>query len=262
MRPIIDNTRSTRWSLSGLGIVLFVSTWYIITDTLHIVNETVLPTPIAVSGELLQLSDLLVENLRPTLQAAVVGFISALLLAVGVAVLLTASDRLRKTFMPLIIAGNSVPRVSLAPLIIFYIGSGEVANYLISAWIAFFPMLINTADGLVSIDEDLENLLDVVGATRWQEYRYVRFLNALPNIFDGMKTGVTLAVIGAIVGEFVAAEEGMGYLALFGLYNVNLSLVFSVVLVMSVITTISIFGLYLLQSRLIFWKDVDLFTES
>ncbi|HZD44329.1 MAG TPA: hypothetical protein VE134_09770, partial [Methanomicrobiales archaeon] len=90
-------------------------------------------------------------------------------------------------------------------------------------------------------------------------YRYARFIAALPSIFDGMKTGISLAMIGAIVGEFVAANKGLGYLALFGLHNLNLDLVLGVVGVMGLITTVAVYGLYALQSRLVFWRDVSLF---
>ena len=255
----LHNTRRVRWSLSLLGVVTFLFAWYLAADVFEVLSDIVLPSPFLVLSEFQRVRPLIVDNLWPTLRAGAVGFSTALLGAVVVAVLLTASDRLRRATMPIIIAVNSVPRVSLAPLIIFYVGEGQGANYVIAAWIAFFPMLINTVDGLVNVDEDTENLLAVIGATTWQEYRYVRFVRATPHIFDGMKTGVTLAIIGAVVGEFVAANEGIGFLALFALYNVNIALVLAIVGVMGFVTLLLVFGLYAIESRLIFWKDVSLF---
>lgn len=251
--------RRERLGLSLLGVVLFFLAWYTITDVLHVFAEVTLPSPFTVASEFQRVFDLIVSNYVPTLQAGLVGFAASLLLAILVSIPLTASERVHDAFMPVIVAGNSVPRVTLAPLIIFYVGVGLAANYLIAMWIAFFPLLINTVDGLANVDEDMEALLDVIGATTWQEYRYVRFVNALPSIFDGMKTGVSLAIIGAIVGEFVAAERGLGNLALIGLSNANLALVLAIVAIMGLTTTALIFGIYALQTRLVFWKDVSLF---
>ena len=113
-----------------------------------------------------------------------------------------------------------VPRLALAPVIIFYVG-GFQAKYFISARVAFFPMLINVMKGLGDLNEDLDHLLASPDASLYQEYRKVRFLNLLSFLFDEMKLTVTLAIVGAVVDEYVTADSGMGWFALFALRNLD-----------------------------------------
>lgn len=255
-------TPQRRWALSALGVVLFLVGWQLATGILEIIPDYILPSPIGVATSFIDLRELILENLWPTLFAGLLGFAIAVGLAIAVAVPLIVFDGARRALMPVIVGTNSVPRVTLAPLIIFYVGIGTYANLLIATWIAFFPIFINTIDGLDSIPEETENLLTVIDASTWQEFRYVRFYHALPNIFDGMKVGISLAMIGAIVGEFVAGQQGLGYLALFGLRALNLDMVIAVVLILGLITTTLIFVLYLCQDRLVFWRDASFFAAE
>lgn len=257
--PSIENTRTTRVLLSALGVVLFFTTWFVLVDLTQVMDPQFYPTLTEVTEMLIERKDPIINALRPTLQATFVGFGAALVLSLVIGVALTANERALSAFMPLIVGANTVPRITLAPLIIFYIDVMVVANYIIAAWVAFFPMLINTIDGLSLRDEDTENMLRLYGATTWQEFKYVRFKRALPFIFDGLKTGIILAAIGAVVGEIVAADSGIGNIAFLAVRYNNFALAVAVVAVMGAFGLVSIFVIYAIQKRVIFWQDASLF---
>ena len=260
MVTLNQESRATRWGLSTGGVVVLFVLWYLVADVFTLVGDLALPSPVAVFQVTVEFQDILLMSLITTLERAATGYFGAVLLALVLAVALTANDRIRQALMPLILSANTVPRVSIAPLIVFYLGDFS-PHALIAGWIAFFPILINAMEGLGNLDEDVENLLDALGANRVQEYRYVRFPNALPFIFDGLKVGVSLAIVGAIVGEFVSASEGIGFLALFAMKNYDIPLVFSVIGLMAIVAVAAFLTLYLLQDRLVHWRDAALFPE-
>ncbi len=244
----------------GSTLVLFV--WYAVTDLLEIVNEFMFPGPTDVYTNFVQFNSLIIRSATPTFVAIIFGFVAALVLASLLAVTLVWNDELNEGLMPLIVGVNSVPRVTLAPLIIFYIGGVE-AKYIIAAWVAFFPMYINIFTGMKTVDDNQLKLMRSLGATYWHEMRYVRIPNALPFIFDGMKVGIVFASVGAVVGEFVGAGSGVGLgnLALAALQSYNLALAFSIVGIMSLFSSGAFVLLLILQDRIVHWENTSIFPE-
>lgn len=260
MMSFDKKSRTAQLSISAAGTLLTLLIWYIVADVMALFPETTLPGPVAIYARVMETSEIIIANIGPTLFAAAVGFTAAVVLGITVAVILTASERLRNALMPIIVSSNSVPRLALAPVIIFYVG-GFQAKYLISAWVAFFPMLINAMEGLGELDEDLNHLLKSLDASLYQEYRKVRIPNSLPFMFDGMKLTVTLAIVGAVVGEYIAADSGMGWLALFALRNLDVALVFGIVGIMGMISVTLFYALFVLQNRLVHWTDANMISE-
>jgi NitT/TauT family transport system permease protein len=254
----LGDTNLVRKGLSLAGVLFTLLSWVIATEVFQVLPESALPSPFDIYQQFTEHSGLLIDNLRPTLTAAAVGFVAAVSFSFILAIILTSSETLKRAFMPILVSGNSVPRVSLAPVIIFYIG-GFQARYLIAAWVAFFPMLVNTMEGLENIPKDLEHLLESINATKWQEYKLVRIQNALPHIFDGLKISVTLSIIGAIVGEYVAADSGMGFLALYSIRSYNIPLAFGIALLMGMIAVATFWIIFITQDRVIHWKQTELF---
>lgn len=250
--------RYVRWGISFLGAAIVVLVWHLATAVLELVGPLTLPAPWAVYQKYQQLEGLIWGNLGHTVQVAAVAFVLALVLALASAILLSANETLRQALMPLVIATNSVPRVSMAPLFIFYVGPFK-SQFLLAAWIAFFPMLITTFEGLTNLDDDLEMLLDSINATTWQRYKWVRIPNALPFIFDGMKLGVTLSIVGTIVVEYVATGEGIGTLAALALGNYDTALGLAVVAVVGFLSVGVFFALFVVQSRIVHWKETSLY---
>lgn len=260
MSVVDKQSRSAKWGLPLLGTTALFVGWYLATEVFHVVPVTTLPSPVQITLEFVEFRELILKNLRSTLLAGLIGFSVTVVLSIVLGILLSINVRLKNALLPLIVGGNSIPRIALAPLIIFYVG-GFDAKYLISAWIAFFPMLASTLEGFSEIDDDLEMMLDSLGATTWQKLRYVRFPNALEFIFDGMKLAVILALVGAVVGEFISSDEGVGFLALTALEVFNTTLVFAIVGLVGFISMAAFFSLFILQDRIVYWRDTKIFME-
>ncbi len=162
---------------------------------------------------------------------------------------------LEKILYPYVVAFQTLPKVAIAPIIVIWFGFGLTSKIIITATIAFFPLLANTIVGLRSAPLDQIELMVAFTATRWQTFRMVRFPQALPFIFVGLDVAAVLSVIGAIVGEFVGSEAGLGYLILQMNFNFDMPGVFAVLIILSLMGI----GLHLLvvwvQGHVVFWVD-------
>jgi len=176
------------------------------------VRAIVLPAPSTVFEVMVERRDLLLTHLWPSLYLTVLGFALSVVGGVLVAVLITYSKIVRLGFYPVIVVSQVVPKISIAPLFIVWFGTGTMSSLLLAFLIAFFPMTINSAMGFQAIDEDIHKMARTFMGTRWQIFWKIRMPNALPYIFGGMKISITLAIIGVIVSEFVASQQGIGYL--------------------------------------------------
>jgi NitT/TauT family transport system permease protein len=167
---------------------------------------------------------------------------------------ITYSDILRRGFYPVIVVSQVIPKIAIAPLLVVWFGTGTMSCLLLAFLISFFPMTINAAMGFQSVDEDIQRMARTFMGTRWQIFWKVRMPNAMPYIFAGMKISITLAIIGVIVAEFVASQEGIGYLIKLagGLLDTPLML--------AAITVLSIAGLALYwliavaEGRAVYWQ--------
>src|SRR5499433_3098332 len=202
-----------------------------------------------------QRHDLLLAHLWPSLYLTVLGFLLSVIGGIFVAVLITYSAIVRKGFYPVIVVSQVIPKISIAPLFIVWFGTGTMSSLLLAFLVAFFPMTINAAMGFESIDEDIHRMARTFMGSRWQIFWKIRMPNALPYIFGGMKISITLAIIGVVVAEFVASQEGIGYLIVFanGLLDTPL--------MMAAITVLSLMGLVLygaisaLERWAIYWQS-------
>ncbi|MFO7918179.1 MAG: ABC transporter permease [Anaerolineae bacterium] len=140
------------------------------------------------------------------------GLILGLSVALVLGYLLAKSPMLERILSPYIVASQAIPVVALAPLLVVWFGAGSLSKVLVCALTIFFPVLINTMVGVRSVDEQLMDLMRSLQASQWQIFRLLELPAALPIVFGGLKVGVTLSVIGAVVGEFVAADRGLGFL--------------------------------------------------
>jgi len=253
-------SRLRRVGLGFVGIALAVVVWELASGS-GLVSDVLAPPPTEIWTALLEQWPIILDNLYITMWAVTAAYLVSTVGGVVAATLLSMSDRLQQALMPIVVAGNSVPRVSLAPLLLFYFGAAFLAPML-AAWIAFFPMFLSAFEGLTKIDEDIDDLLTVLDATVFQEYRYVRAPNAVPYIFDGMRVSLVLAVTGTIVAEYVVTGSGMGYLAFFSSQQLLFPLLFAVVIVMSAITLVLFIALYVIQSQVIYWEETSFFSET
>ena len=201
--------RALGWPIA-VGLAVF-GLWEAAVATLR-VKPMVLPRPTVIARVLWERAPLIVEHMWPTFYEIVLGFLLSVVGGVLVAVLITYSTIARKGFYPLIVVSQIVPKVAVAPLLVVWFGLGGTSRLLLAFLIAFFPMVINTATGLGGVDDDIVRMARAYMGSRWQIFAKIRLPSALPLIFGGMKISITLAVIGVVVAEFVAAQRGIGYL--------------------------------------------------
>jgi NitT/TauT family transport system permease protein len=182
-------------------------------------------------------------------------------LAVGVTTasalgyLLARSRAVERFLAPYIVASQSVPIVVIAPLLVIWFGPGLLSKVLICSLIVFFPVLVNTIVGLRSVPEELHDLMRSLQATRWQTFTYLETPAALPVFLGGLRIGATLAVIGAVVGEFVGADRGLGFLINVGRGQYDTAMVF-VAMFTLVVMAFALYGsVVLLESRLLSWQE-------
>jgi NitT/TauT family transport system permease protein len=181
------------------------------------------------------------------------GFALSVVVGVPLGALLVYARPVELAVYPLLVASQTVPKAAIAPIFVVWLGAGMTSKVLIAFTIAFFPIVIDTAIGLRAAPPEAVNVVRSMGATPLQVFWYVRLPNALPNIFGGMKVASTLAVVGAIVGEFVSAEKGLGYLVLVANGELNTTLVFATVVTLSILGVVFYFLLELLERFVIRW---------
>jgi NitT/TauT family transport system permease protein len=212
-----------------------------------------LPAPSAIVRDTWTWADRIPGHLWVTFYETVGGFAVAVLVGVPLAIAIVYSPLIRRILYPILLVVQSVPKVALAPLFLIWIGYGPTSNILVAAIVAFFPMVVNTATGLESVEPDLLQLTHALKANALRVFWKVRLPWALPHIFSGMKVAMSLAVIGAVVGEFVGSDRGLGYLILTASSNMNTAIVFGVMAVLSALGIVVFWGVCLAESLVCPW---------
>jgi ABC-type nitrate/sulfonate/bicarbonate transport system permease component len=213
-----------------------------------------LPPPSAIVDSFRTEYRLLLRHAWVTLLEVLLGFGLALIAGLAAGVAIDASRILERAIYPLIIASQTVPMVALAPLMLIWFGYGLTPKILITALIGFFPIAVNTVDGLRSADREVLSLLRSMGASRWMRFRVARVPAALPLIFSGARVAITFCVIGAVFGELVGASEGLGYLMQRAASQFQTARVFAAIALLALMG-IGLFGLVGLVERLVLpWR--------
>jgi ABC-type nitrate/sulfonate/bicarbonate transport system permease component len=228
--------------------LLVLGAWQAYTELADI-SPLLLPSPWAVAGSVVDNASLFADNAVVTLQEILVGFALGSATGIALAVLLTSSRLAERAVYPWLVASQMVPIVAVAPILVVWFGFTMIPKVVVVALVCFFPVVVNTTDGLKSVEPDMVRLMRTLGMSRPRIMRSVRVPSALPYVFSGLKVAMALAVIGAVFGEWVGASEGLGYLML--ALNNQLATVdlFAAVLVLSLMG-IALFFLVGLVERL------------
>lgn len=212
-------------------------------------EESTLPAPTDVFGAMWENRSLLVDNSWVTIQEILIGYAAAIVLGVGLAVLLASSLLAERAMYPWLVVSQMVPIPAIAPILVIWTGFDIRPKVIVIALVSFFPIAVNTLDGLKSTEPELLNLLKTLGAGRWKRFRTAQLPSALPFLFSGLKIGAALSVIGAVFAEWVGADAGLGYLILTLNNQVATSEMFATIIVLAAIG-IALFGLVRLAERL------------
>jgi NitT/TauT family transport system permease protein len=233
-----------------LGMLLVIGLWAVIT-IIGNYPTFILPDPLTVFAEMAEIAanGLLWYHAQATLIEIMGGLALGLTTATVLGYLLAKSPLLERLAGPYIVASQSIPSIAIAPLLIIWFGSGKLSKVLICALVVFFPVLVNTIVGIRSVDEGLQTVMRALRASRWQTFTMLEVPAAMPVLLGGLKIGVTLSVIGAVVGEFVGADRGLGYLINLSKGLFDTPLMFAALIVLATISLI----LYLIVSGLENW---------
>ncbi len=231
-----EGARSTWKSWRILYPLLAVTTgvilWYSLIYFLDMPNY-ILPSPERILVEIFQQYHLMLRHGWVTMYEAVAGFLLGVAIGVPCALLIVWSEPMGRALMPLLIFSQTIPKVAIAPLFLLWFGFGILPKIIVAFLICFFPIVISMATGLQSVEREMLELVRSMSATNFQVFLKARIPTSLPYLFSGLKVSITLSVIGAIVGEFVGSNEGLGYLVLVANGNVDTALLFAIIIVLS-----------------------------
>lgn len=199
------------------------------------VASYIMPAPLQVIERMADASDILLANSLYSLTSILSGFVAAVVSGFVLAVVISYSRWLQRLVEPLIVVLQVVPKVALAPLFLIWFGHGLAPKIIIVGTIAFFPVLVNTILGLKSAEGDVIELMESVAANKAQIFWKIRLPTALPFFFPALKMAALLSVIGAMVGEFVASDKGLGHLMILANVNLETDLLFAALLVVTAI---------------------------
>jgi NitT/TauT family transport system permease protein len=178
------------------------------------IKESSLPTPTQIGSAIYRDRSLLISNGWTTVKEILLGYLIAILIGVGLAVLVCSSRMVERAVYPWLVISQTVPVPAIAPIFVIWTGFDIRPKLMVIALTTFFPIVVNTIDGLKSTDPELLDLLRTLGAGRWRRFRVAQFPAALPFVFSGLKVAAALSVIGAVFAEWVGSSDGLGYLIL------------------------------------------------
>ncbi len=217
------------------------------------------PAPSAVFAALVGglRSRLFLEHFWVTLYETLAGFLIAAVGGVVVGAVIAQFRLVEQTFYPYLVALQTLPKIAIAPLIIVWFGFGISSKVVIASMVGFFPVLVNVIVGLKTVDQSKLDLMRSLNATRWQTFRLVKLPNALPFVFAGLDIAIVFSVLGAIVGEFVGAQRGLGNLILQFNFQLDIAAVFAVLILLSIMGVALHLIMQLIQKRVIFWAEPE-----
>lgn len=246
------------WSLSFLLGVLIIAAGEIVARN-EWISPLIFPAPSDVAQSLwfgLTEGRYLV-HIRSTLTSTVVGFLTASTIAIILAGILSSFRPIERILIPYVVAFQSLPKIAVAPLIVIWLGFGDVAKTAIVTIVVFFPVMISSLQGFRLREREYLELMLILGGSRWQLFRYIRLPGALPYVFGGLHIGALFALIGAVVAEFIASTAGLGYALIIAQSQFNTSGVFAILVILMALG-MALHGLMrFVEHRVAFWaKDV------
>ena len=253
----LSQGKSRNW-LGVISIMAGILAWHLVTRYSGIPNF-ILPSPLSVWARFLKAFEdgSLLYHTGITFIEIVLGLLGGTLLATAVGYALAKSRSLERVLSPYIVASQAIPIVAIAPLLVIWLGDGILSKVVICALIVFFPVLVNTIVGVRAVPAALYDLMNSLHASRAQIFWKVEVPASLPVFLGGLRVGATLSVIGAIVGELVDAEEGLGFLLQLGDFQYDTPMVF-VAVFMLVVLALMLYGIVtLLERRLLKWQNTS-----
>ncbi|MFY4775318.1 ABC transporter permease [Metabacillus sp. RGM 3146] len=235
-------------ALPGIAILLLLLFWELAVRFSGI-DKWILPAPTEVIKALFTMSSTLPSHIIQTVSEAILGLVISIVAGVLFGTIIDLSDWIRKAIYPLLIISQTIPIIALAPLFIIWFGFGLLPKVLVVALVCFFPIAINLADGYRLVDRDMLKLMKTFGATKRQTFLKVKFPSALPFFFSGLKIAGTYSVMGAVIGEWLGSDRGLGIVLTRSSQSFLTEKVFATILII-VLLSLAVFALIEILARI------------
>lgn len=237
-----------------LSLVILLGAWQL-ADYIFGFNSIIMPSPKEIAGAFMTNYPILFKETGVTLIEALSGFLLGGFTAYLLAILFIYSRAAQQAIYPYAVALKSTPLIAIAPLLVLWFGNGMMSKIVMSALVAFFPVLVNAVSGLSGVDPEAIDLMKSLSASRWQVLTKIRIPNSFPYLFASLKIASSMAVVGAVIGEFTGSTEGIGHLITTSSYYLETPLMFAAIAMIS-LGGILFFGLMsYLERRIIFWQE-------
>ena len=240
--------------ISGALIILILVIWEAACRGFN-VPDFILPMPSRIISVAVFQAPMLLPHAATTAMEVLIGILLSLMVAVPLAMIMFARPALENAIAPFLVASQAVPVFAIAPLLVIWLGYGIASKVLMAAVIIFFPITVSLLEGFKSCDSEFRILFQLMGAGFWKTMRLLYWPWALPHFFAGLKVGVSVAAIGAVIGEWVGAQQGLGYLMIQANARLKVDLVFAAILWLSVMGMSLWVLVGYLEKRIITWKN-------
>lgn len=235
-------------------VAILIVLWQVVVIVFKIPNFLV-PLPTAVGRALVTNWNMLIQNMYVTVQEILIGFVVGVAIGFALALLVVSSRLVGRMLSPLITVAQVIPKVALAPIFLIWFGYGMLSKIVITVVICFFPVVLNSIKGFTTVDQDLLDLLKSLAASRKQVFLKAQLPNSLPYFMAALKISMTFAIIGAVVGEWIGASHGIGYVMLVASSDFENPLLYAAIIVISVVGVILVAVVDLAESLLMKGKS-------
>ena len=236
-----------------IGTVFFIIFLWHFAVIFFNIPEYLIPAPLAVGEYIFQKWNFLLRHSWVTMYETLAGFFLSILVGIPLAITLVWSKILDRSIMPILVVSQTFPKVAIAPLLIIWFGLGLLPKVLVSFIIAFFPVVISGVTGMRSVETEMLELIHSMRASSLQVFWKMRLPYALPHLFSGFKVAITFAIVGAVIGEWVGADKGLGYMLLWANANLDTVLLFSILASLTVIGVILYYSVVMMERLIIPW---------
>jgi len=254
LRRLLRPNAATRALLPTTAMLALIGLWWLAT-WLFKIESFLVPSPPAVVGAFQNNPGYMLAQALVTLVETLEGFLVAAALGIPIAMAIAASKLLEQTVYPILLAINAVPKVAIAPILVVWMGFGQLPKVVMVVLLCIFPVVLSTVSGLRSTPAELVELAQSLNAGPLRTFRKFRFPFALPQVFVGLKTAISLAVIGAVIAEFVGADAGLGYLIVQSGASADTPLAFAAMALLAIMSIGLFYLLVWLERRLLPWAE-------
>ena len=252
-RAAQSRERRRRRLMPALGIVGLVALWWAVVVVFD-VKPFIAPSPWAVAQTLWNKRAVLLGNLVPTATEALCGFLLGNAAAIAVATVFVHNRRLQEIFFPVVVMFNSIPVVAKAPILVLIMGNGVSPKIAIAALVCFFPTLVNSVRGLEAVNPQALELMRVLSASRSEVFFKLRVYAALPYLFSALRIAASMSVIGAVVGEWIGATQGIGAMIIQATYNFDSPLLYAAITMSACLSGSFFMVIVALERMIIRWQ--------